>query len=232
MTSVTVKTYPSPPIVSLTLIIATLDPGPISSSVFDVNTYFLSQLPSLGDAGLSGYVIMLSKYPNPLDGGSTTVGGVGGLLAIQDTQNPNDMLALIGPTVAHINATWPGYQIIPNITTYPSFWAWYQDNYDKGSAGSDIYVGSRLLDEHALTANFNASRAAYAQLLTGAGTGTAHLVGGKGVRNAKPRGGGDAVLPAWRKAYVHLSEFQSSKEKFLASIIQGQDPDLTNFGHL
>ena len=207
MTSVTVKTYPSPPIVSLTLIIATADPGPFSSSVLDVITYFLSQLPSLGDAGLSGYVPIFSRYPNPLDGGNTTVGGLAGLLAIQDTQNPNDMLALIGPTIAHINVTWPGYVIIPNITVYSSFWTWYQDNYDKQSAGNDIFIGSRLLDKTALTSNLSTSRAAYAQLLSGAGSGTAHLVSGKGVRNAKPRGGGDAVLPVWRKSYVHLSKF-------------------------
>ena len=221
MTSVTIKTYPTPPLVSMTLLLATLDPGPYASSVTDVIAYFLSQFPSLGDAGLSGYVFMVAGYPNPFDGGNTTVGGVYGLLAVQDTQDPSALLSLVGPPLAHIAATWPGYLMVPNVTAYPSFWAWFKDYADNNPAGTDVFVGSRLLDERALTADLDASAAAYGQLLAGGGAGTAHLVSGKGVRDAQPRGGGDAVLPAWRRSYVHLS--RSPVMDFLASaIIRGR----------
>ena len=32
----------------------------------------------------------------------------------------------------------------------------------------------------------------------------AYLVGGKGVKDVVPRGGSDAVLPAWRDSLVHF----------------------------
>jgi hypothetical protein len=35
---------------------------------------------------------------------------------------------------------------------------------------------------------------------------TVFLVSGKGVHQAKPRGGGNAVLPAWRTSWVHASK--------------------------
>lgn len=206
MTSVTVKTHPSPPLVSVELLLAALDPGPYASSVPDVIAYLLSQFPSLGDAGLTGYTFIVSGFPNPFDGGNTTVGGAYGVLAVLDTQDPTVMLKLLGPTLADISVKWPGFLIVPNITTYPSFWAWFQDYSENGPPGTDFFVGSRLLDERALTADLDANSAAYAQVIADRGVGTVHLVGGKGVRDARPREGGDAVLPAWRRSYVHLSK--------------------------
>jgi hypothetical protein len=48
---------------------------------------------------------------------------------------------------------------------------------------------------------------AWNKFATIGGTGNAYLVTGPGVRNAKPRGGGNAVCPAWRKAVIHASKF-------------------------
>lgn len=74
-------------------------------------------------------------------------------------------------------------------------------------------MGSRLLTRETL----EAAAAADQERLSGAlarygigGVATAYLVGGRGVREAVTRGGGDAVLPAWRRAYIHSKRLPTS----------------------
>ena len=196
------KTYPSPKIESLILVLATpevANPRPI----FDMIAYLLSQFPSMGDQGLSGYSYFFPAIPSPLDGGKTIVGGIFMAVALQDS-SPEAMRALWDPVLAHINTTWPGYQVIYLPQTFPSYLAWYSENYDTSAAGINSYIGSRLLDKAALTADLTKSSAAYEGFANGT-LATAYLVSGKGVHDAHPRGCGNAVLPAWRKAYVHAS---------------------------
>ena len=211
MTSVTIKTYPTPKILHLQLTVATVTS--IAKGTWDMIAYFLSQYPALGDAGVSGYSFVFDNLTNPFGPPDTPpVSGITTSFALQDTNDPNDGLKLFAPIFAHINATWPTFTILPNVTAYASFWDWYQPNKDSMAAGSNMYVCSRLLDAKALSGDRNATRDAF-QAFTGAGTATAYLVSGKGVWNAQPRGGSNAVLPAWRKAYVHASEFSETKSR-------------------
>ncbi len=201
------KTYPSPPIVGMTAYIATTaSTSSAAEAGFDAAAYVLSQLPSLSDQGLSGYFFVLQSYPNPFDGGKTNVSGIVGIVALQDTQEPDDMAKLWTPIYTHVNAKWPGVVVSPSITVHLSYWDWFQTHHDTSTVGGNAYVGSRLLDGPALTANITATREAFRQFSSSGGIGTAYLVGGKGVWNAKPRGGSDAVVPAWRKAYVHAGK--------------------------
>lgn len=202
MTSVTIRTFPTPRLTNLFFSAATIDVG--SSPVFDLVAYLISQLPLLGDRGLSGYTYMFQGFPNPVDGGATTVTGMIGTVALQDTQDSLDMLKLWTPLFAHINSTWTDVMISQDITTYSSFLAWYRDHYDMTTTGTNTYVGSRLLDAAAVTTNLTASAEAFKQFSSG-GVATAYLVSGKGVHNTRPRGGSDAVLPAWRNAYIHAA---------------------------
>lgn len=223
MTSVTFKTYPSPKIEQLTLVIATTDvsnPRPI----FDMVAYVLSQFPSLGDQGLSGYSYFFPSIRNPFDGGATTVGGMFMAAVLQDS-SPEAMHKLWDPVLAHINVTWPGlFQVIYQPKSFPSYLGWYEENYDTSAAGQNSYLGSRLLDKTALTANLTKSSAALERFANGT-LSTAYLVSGKGVHNAQPRGCGNAVLPAWRKAYVHASAstpFSSPLSMLLYAIANSQ----------
>jgi len=205
MTSVTVKTYPSPKILHLSITIATLTSLPQAKGTWDLVAYLLAQYPALGDAGLSGYSFLFDNFTNPFGPSSPLVSGVLASVALQDTSDPNDMLKLWGPILEHVNATWPGFAVAPNITAYRSFWDWYQPNKDSFAAGKNQYTCSRLLDAKALAGDRNVTRDAFREF-SASGAGTAYLVSGKGVWEAKPRGGSNAVLPAWRKAYVHASE--------------------------
>ncbi|KAK3905729.1 hypothetical protein C8A05DRAFT_41361 [Staphylotrichum tortipilum] len=203
LTSLTLKTHPTPRIDSLLLTIATTDvasPRPI----LDMVAYVLSQFPDLGDAGLSGYAYYFPAIANPLDGGATTVGGMFMSAALQD-QSPEVMRRLWEPVLAYVNQTWPGRFVVGyQPKSFPSFLGWYKENYDTSQAGLNSYLGSRLLDRAALTANLTRSSEALERFANGT-IATAYLVSGKGVWNAKPRGCGNAVLPAWRRAYVHAT---------------------------
>ncbi|KAK0628601.1 hypothetical protein B0T17DRAFT_523189 [Bombardia bombarda] len=217
LTSATIKTFPSPQIVNLLLGISTTTTTtttnlttPSSPLVPAMIAYVLSRFPSLGDRGLSGYSLFSpSPAPNPFDGGATTASGIFMQVALQDS-TVAAMTQLWAPVLSHINATWPGVFSAQFVSAvYPSFYAWYQDYYDQSSTGTNNFIVSRLLDAKALAAggsggDLGVTAEALRQFSAGE-IGTAYLVAGRGVHEARPRGGGNAVCPAWRKAYVHAT---------------------------
>jgi hypothetical protein len=129
-----------------------------------------------------------------------------GKFMMVNTTNPTDMTTIFEPLFNYINNTWTGsFQIGVNITAYPSFYSWYEENFDGSPVAYDNVMGSRLLDAVALSANATATKLAFEQFAGGDLT-TAYIVSGKGVWNAQPRAGSNAVLPAWGKSIVHASE--------------------------
>lgn len=212
------KTFATPKLDSATLVLMTTntaEPRPI----FDMSAYILSQFPSLGDQGLSGYsyvianmpVSVLGLFPGGDDQGPSALdpnATVGGFIFTGVVQNssPEALRKLWDPIFAHVNATWPGrFMLVYLPASFPSFLGWFAENYDTTEAGIDTITGSRLLDRRALTANLTALSAAFERFADGEMS-TAYLISGKGVRDARPRGcGGNAVLPAWRRAYVHAT---------------------------
>jgi hypothetical protein len=207
MTSVTMKTVRTPKIDSLLVAIFTPDTT-APRAIFDMLAYVYSQFPSMGDQGLSGYSYYFTSFPNPLDGGNTTVGGMFMSSVVQDS-SPEAIRALWDPVVAHIESTWPGMfkaTYIPE--SLPSFLAWFSKYFDSTDAGKNGYIGSRLLDRNALTGDLAKSSKAWEGFANGTTAGS-YLVSGKGVHDAKPRGCGNAVLPAWRRAYVHAGAYLS-----------------------
>ena len=87
---------------------------------------------------------------------------------------------------------------------------------DDAGAGVDKVVGSRLLPPETLTQD--AFRDALIDFLGDAG-GRLYMVSGKGVWDAEPRGGSDAVNPAWRKALIHAGQSNVHPE----STVQNSD---------
>ncbi|KAK4244849.1 hypothetical protein C7999DRAFT_34832, partial [Corynascus novoguineensis] len=204
LTSVTMKTHPTPNIEAATVILMTpdvADPRPI----FDMTAYVVSQLPDLGDQGLAGYTFIRRATPNPFDGGNTTAGGLMFVGAISNSP-PQALRKLWDPILAHVNATWPNkFAQAFQPKSYPTFLSWFAENHATDEAGLNVIFGSRLLDRRALTSNVTALSHAYERFSDGESS-TAFLVSGKGVHNAQPRGyTGNAVLPAWRRAYVHTT---------------------------
>ncbi|KAI1122431.1 hypothetical protein F5Y10DRAFT_254122 [Nemania abortiva] len=197
MTSVTMATHPTPKIVAGLILIY----GPNEEPwVPDMIGYLASQLPYLVSKDVSGYAFF-SYNAKIANGSNSTVSysGMGAEVMIMDTQDINDMYAIWDPIFAHVNATWP---VTPYATLapYPTFQSWFSVYYDKAAAGYNQYVGGRLLDEKAFSMNSSALGKVFMSA-----TPSAYLVAGKGVRNAKPRGGSISVTPAWRRTVAHCT---------------------------
>ena len=176
---------------------------------WDWAAYVLSQFPTFeSQHNVSGYSFALGNYPNPFPDPRLPplVSGLLSRFVIQDTPNDADLLAVLTPVIDHINATWPGKMtFFERTTSYNSFLAWYEVAYDADFAGNNTLLGSRIMDERALSGDVQALSHLLEDVVTSTGGLTAFLVSGKGVHNAKPRGGSNAVLPAWRTSYTHSS---------------------------
>ena len=186
---------------------------PGNAAFWDVVAYILSQYPSLDEQGISTYSFIASSFTSaelnitsPVDGHL----GVFLLPALHSSNSSDSLTATITNLFAEATAPYP-FQFFKSITTqtYPDFWAWYSVNNGPNDAGHNQIVGSRLLDEKALTGNLTALKETYKAITPPGTTSCVYLVGGKNVMNAMPRGGSNAVNPAWRKAYVHSREYFS-----------------------
>jgi hypothetical protein len=197
----TLATHPTPKLVAGEIGIVSMDPN--APWIWDLVSYVYSQFPYLDSKGVSGYVINSLTIPNG-NNGTLTLTGIGGEFMILDTQDVGDMQAIWAPIIAHAKATWPDAVMLFSVNPYPTFQSWFALHYDTDLAGSDYYVGSHLLDAESLTANTTAVGEAFKTF-----QGSAYLVAGKGVQNAKPRGGSTSVTPSWRKALVHAGKLKT-----------------------
>jgi hypothetical protein len=209
ITSATIKTYPTPPyaVLEITALMSSA-----SENYWDMMTYLLSQYPYLSNQGISGYPYVLPEYE--------VAPGVYYALynaKFHDHNSPygaSNISAVFDPIFSHIKTTW-GSSLIEfvNVTTYyHTRYEAHIANHDASVAGSDTVLGSRLLDAATLTGNQTALKAAlkgFTSTGPNAGSGP-FLLGGRGVRDAVPRGGSDAVLPAWRTALAHVSKYYNS----------------------
>ncbi|KAK7983913.1 hypothetical protein PG989_011315 [Apiospora arundinis] len=199
MTSVTMLTYPSPPMIAALLSISSPQLG--TDWFWDMVGYILSQFPYLDSRGLSGYSFMNLHYANRSKP-KTDIWNGGFVLL--DTDDSAKMLAIWEPIFEHIRNTWPEAEIATPITAaFPSYLDYFHVAYDKGYAGLDLYAGSRLLDADSLAADSSALGQAFKVM--SATYGTAFLVTGSGTRNAKPRGGGNAISHAYRRSIAYAT---------------------------
>lgn len=167
----------------------------------------LSKYPALDAQGISVYSNLAANFVSAALNITSAVDGFLGLFILPGLHPSNTSESLVAAVTEIINeATAPYlgqffFKIYPS--TYADFWAYYQVANGPLDAGHDQVLGSRLIDGDALTKNLTALKEAYKTATPPGETTSAYLVAGRGVMNAKPRGGSNAVNPAWRKAYVH-----------------------------
>ena len=164
--------------------------------------YLLAQFPTLSDSKVAAYSYL---YPN------TSAAGLPGdaalfqtLFALYDPASANTLEGLLTPFIRHINETYSN-QTTTKVTStvFPNFYSMFLEFADDAGAGVDKVVGSRMLPPETLTQD--AFRDALIDFLGDVG-GRLYMVSGKGVWDAEPRGGSDAVNPAWRKALIHAGQ--------------------------
>lgn len=159
--------------------------------------------------GISGYNLVTRdiETPIPLPGIPDRIAGFLGTSILQDVDSAEDVAKIFNPINDTIRERWPDkVQFYTLVTEYDSWLGWFDKNFDSSQAGGSSYLVSRLLDGEALTGNPKKLNGALQAAMTSGGTMSAFMVGGKGVQEAKPRGGSNAVNPAWRTAYVHASK--------------------------
>jgi FAD/FMN-containing dehydrogenase len=201
ITKATLRTFPSPKIGWLTFVLA--PPAAASDAFWNTVTYFFTQMPSLVAAGVSGYIYSVPAGSPHLP---SVTGPIfyGGLVAVNKPASA--ISAAIQPIVAYGTANLPQTATFSTQPTdYEDFYDWWWENRDSSAAGANIMLGSRLLNADVLSVPFKELKSA---LVATAGTAGFNgiMVTGKGVWDAKPRGG-NAVNPAWRNnTMVHLGE--------------------------
>ena len=179
-----------------------------SAAYWGANAFLLSRSPTLIQSGVYGYVFTGGSVVSP--GNTAAVSAyIGDLVAPGKTSA--SLKTLLAPMVANISATWPGQiSISLNVTDFPDFYSYWHVSSGAIGVGTDIVLGSRLLNGEALSS----PRAVLVQTLQEAtppgGVVNINLISGPGVWSAVPRGGNDSVHPSWRKAYVHFGKARLS----------------------
>ena len=195
----TIRTVPSTPIAVYDFAIKA---EPSSTAYWDSVAYLLAQFPTLSDSNVAAYTYL---YPN------TSAAGLGGdvasfeaVFALYNPASASALEDLLAPFVRHVNETYSNQTTTKATSTiFPNFHSMFLEFADDTGAGVDKVVGSRLLPPETLTED--AFGGALKDFLGEAG-GRLYMVSGRGVWNANPRGGSDAVNPAWRKALIHAGK--------------------------
>lgn len=201
------KTVPTPKMSVFQFFAFTVPQAPFLA---DLMGYIGAETPRLMDAGMAGYNIVSRNFSNPAPGSGLPdfLAGFQGRMALLDTNNAEAEIAkLVKPINDTLNQRWPGKAgLFGTTTNYVSFLDFFKANFDTEEVGDNKYLVSRLLDQEA----FKDPKALGEALLSGTGPvgfSTFFLVGGKGVQEAKPVGGSNAVNSHWRSTFVHTSEF-------------------------
>ncbi|VUC22524.1 unnamed protein product [Clonostachys rosea] len=226
ITSVTLKTFPTRRVLSsdMALVIEDLD----APYLWDVVALFMTELPRFVDAGLCGIfssslVSPDGQYEGAVEGGSSllppsALGFVGQMIAHLDEGDAGEVKShAAAASLAAFNETlksrWPEAVAAGDLAlrveskTFPSWYEWWDAIADgQQIAGFSALTGSWLLGKEDLDkADPEVVKEALRSVSAQAHIGLMpHMVGGKGVMEAVPRGGSNSVNPAWRKAYNHL----------------------------
>ncbi|KIX10069.1 uncharacterized protein Z518_01150 [Rhinocladiella mackenziei CBS 650.93] len=208
--SVTMKAYPS---ISGTEYAFDFNTTADSDTFWSLAPYFHSQIPSLSESGAMGEYMLTangtpSGYADQLPGGlsaSAAVGRLVGKLRFPG-QTREQVKGIMGPVEAAIRTSdWSVDNVLTSgsVSRISDFTTSILGG-NVQAVGIDGRLGSWLLDEPALKGNFKMLKRALRTSSPQPFPMLGYLVAGPGVRKAQIPGGGNAVNPAWRRAYAHV----------------------------
>ena len=160
-----------------------------------VHTWF----PSLVSSGLMGYYF-ITPSNSILNEPALSFAFIGGMLNV----SANVVEETVAPLVEILRDT-AGVKFSSFTTAAPDFYTWWSTNVSSGAVGSNVRLGSRLLDITSLGQN----KSFIAEKLEGSFNGIillGHLISGPGVWNARPPGGVGSMTLAWRRTVAHIGK--------------------------
>jgi hypothetical protein len=196
LTSVTVKTFPMP---SMGISFLQFNQSSGSRSEFwSAVALVHANLPVLASSGLMGYYFV-TPYEHPVfEQPRLSFWWVAGIL--------NSSKANVEATLTHLVSTLRdtgGLSVSLQTFDVPNFYDWWSANIRPGAAGTNVRLGSRLLDATSLSQNLSFIARRLEESFNGLAL-LGHLVGGPGVANVRPPGGFGAMTPAWRRTITHI----------------------------
>ncbi|KUI67216.1 putative FAD-linked oxidoreductase YvdP [Cytospora mali] len=197
ITKATLRTFPSPRIGSMALAILL----PTEDLLWEATTKLFQVTPALAKIGISGYIYAFPENSPFLQSGPVLL-----LSLVGVDQSASQVLDSMKNT-----AIWTDFEKLlnstnsyPTLKDYNSHYAWWLDNVDKSPAGTNFMGASRLLNMEVLSQPFDKLKQALKAAAGSSGL-NGILAAGPGVWNVSPRGGGNAVNPAWRNhTIIHL----------------------------
>ncbi|EXJ63321.1 uncharacterized protein A1O5_11642 [Cladophialophora psammophila CBS 110553] len=204
--SVTIRAYPALPMAVYSF---SYNTTANSDTFWSLVAYFHNQLPELSDAGAMGYYFIFPNN-NASQSESAYLGSVAGVWLVPNKTVEEARLIFMPmeQTLQNNTFNWTDRIFLQNASVptldFTKFW---MATVPGGNVGSEVRLGSRLLDRAALKSDPGKLKRLFKQTtpipqypILG------HVVAGKGVRTVKNGipGGSNSVLPAWREAYTHI----------------------------
>ena len=209
ITSFTLAAHPSPTMQSVTMVAATDPKNPRADEFI---AFLAGQVPSLLEEGFRGYGFLFinGTLPVPVPGLSDRWTGLAGAFSMANKKT-GAMAELLDRLNATILEKFEGTAFVGSepVQEYDSFMDYYSVNFDNGTAGGGAVMVSRLIGEEALTGDSDSLVEALKAATGPTGSMNFYPLAGKGVHDAKPRGGSNSVNPGWRKALVHSRKYPS-----------------------
>ncbi|KIW86249.1 hypothetical protein Z517_01644 [Fonsecaea pedrosoi CBS 271.37] len=204
--SVTVRAYPVLPTAVYSF---SYNTTANSDTFWSLVAYFHNQLPELSDAGVMGYYFIVpnnsAAQPDPIRMGSVVGFWFVPNKTVEETQQ---ILTPLEERLRNNTYNWTDTVFVESIAVpvedFTKFWLTYGA---AQSVGSEVRLGSRLLDKAALKTDPAKLKKLFEQTTSNPQYSIlGHVVAGKGVKTVKNGipGGNNSVLPAWRDAYTHI----------------------------
>lgn len=200
--SVTIKAFPSKPVVAHSLVITPRSPHKLNS-LLDAIADLYSDFPSISDSGFSGYGSWSVNDPTGTYANSSA--GYQHALAVLDKPLPAAK-ASFKPVLDRL-ASYDSIKISIEWFEFPSYSAYYRalSGVRQPTGAPESALASRMFDKNSLTSNRDTLREVIGTLAGHSKEGTINqvlLVGGGKVLDGPEYSGAN---PAWRRTYlVHI----------------------------
>jgi FAD/FMN-containing dehydrogenase len=224
VTSFTMKVYPTPKMATLQFRLFT---APNTTEAADTGALVYSKLGELVNDGINGYMFSFNEGFDPIEPTSGIHGGAFGILVGVDSEDTGRLEEAFAPIAAEAKRRWgcDKVELKQEQVQYPSMLEFIKVWHDTTTSGKDRYTDAVLVSAEGLAETPELLVEANLRSVS-RGTGStfgALVIGGKGVHEAKPRGGRTAVHPNWRHSVALLyatQDFAPQNQKAKEDVIQ------------